>query len=108
MENPGANNYNRRSCQRFTVLLKAQYYFENNHSYRNCTIIDISRSGAAIMLQKDDNAAKGNTIFLEIAKELEPIRLKGSIVWVSLIENGYLAGIRFTKLIDMNMLQLLS
>jgi hypothetical protein len=107
MQNPIEKKDNRRSCQRFTILLKAQYYFENNHSYRDCTIIDVSRSGAAIMLPKDENAAKGNTIFLEIVKGLESISLRGSLVWVSLIENGYLAGIRFNKLLDMNTLQLL-
>ena len=107
MHNPIEINEERRSCRRFAVLLKAQYFTEKQHAYRDCTIINISRSGAAIMLPKEENAVKGNTIFLEVLKGLESIRLKGSIVRLSLIENGFLAGVRFTKLIDMNTLQLL-
>jgi hypothetical protein len=102
MQNPINVKDNRRVSQRFTILLKAQYFFENNHSYQDCTIIDISRSGAAIMIPRDDNAAKGKIIFLEILKGLESISLRGALVWVSMVENGYLAGVKFTKLIDAN------
>ena len=96
---------NLRSCKRFTVLLKAQYYFANYHFYRDCTIIDIGRNGAAIMLPKGENVVKDNIIILEVLKKLEPISLRGSITWVRQVENGYVAGVRFTKLIDMNTLQ---
>lgn len=54
------------------------------------------------MLPKDENAAKSKIIFLEILKGLESISLRGGIVWITLIEHGYLAGIKFTKLIDIN------
>jgi c-di-GMP-binding flagellar brake protein YcgR len=100
MQNPLSSNSNRRSCQRFTILLRAQYHFDNNLSFRDCTIIDISRSGAAIMLPKDENTAKGNIIFIDILKGLESISLRGAVVWVSIVEGGYLAGVKFTRLID--------
>jgi len=105
MQIPIETKANLRSYKRFTVLQKAQYYTEKNHFYRDCTIIEISRSGAAIMFPKDENVVKDNIIVLEVLKELETIVLKGSIVRVSMIENGYIAGVKFTKLIDMNVLQ---
>ena len=71
---------NRRSIQRLAVNMKAHSYLEHSHSHQDCTIIDISMTGAAVMLPKDENAAKGDTIFLEVMKGLESIGLRGRIV----------------------------
>jgi len=107
MENPIEIKDNRRSTQRFNVLLNAQFYFDNHPGYKDCTIIDISRSGASIKISRDENAVKGTIIILEILKGLESINLRGEIVWVTQIENGYLIGIKFGKLIDSNTFKLL-
>jgi hypothetical protein len=96
----------RRAWQRFIVLFKAEYFTEQSAVHRDCIVVEISMSGACVKLPRDKNIASGITMFLKLlTKESKPISIEGKIVWVKQAEHAIIAGIKFTKLVNINNLQ---
>ena len=56
----------KRSRDRFKFVLKGQYSCEQRSRKRECTVLDISESGACLKLPKDADFAEGASIFIEV------------------------------------------
>jgi hypothetical protein len=64
-------------------------------------LIDVSRTGACLKIQKELNLTVGGTILLEIlARDHNNINIKSQIVWFKQTEDGYVIGIKFNKPLD--------
>ncbi len=91
----------RRAFKRFEVLLKITYYLYNAPYPKEGLLVDVSRRGACIKLQKEPNLSVGATILLEIlTKDLKTLNMKGEIIWFKQLEDGFIAGLKFHKLLD--------
>jgi c-di-GMP-binding flagellar brake protein YcgR len=91
----------RRAFKRFEVLLKITYYLYSAPYPKEGLLVDVSRRGACIKIQKEINLSAGGTILLEIlTPDLKTLNIKGEIVWFKQSEDGYIVGIKFNKLLD--------
>ena len=91
----------RRSFKRFGILLKISYFLHNAPYPKEGLMIDISRTGACLKIQKETNLSAGSTILLEIlAKDFNNINIKGNIIWVKQTEEGFVIGVKFNKPLD--------
>ena len=91
----------RRTFKRFGVLLKVSYFLYNAPYPKEGLMIDVSRTGASIKIQKESNLSVGGTILLEIlAKDFNNINIKAAISWVKQTEDGFVIGVRFNKPLD--------
>lgn len=91
----------RRAFKRFEVLLKVTYYLYNAPYPKEGLLVDVSKRGACIKIQKEINLSAGGTILLEIlTTDLKTLNIKGEIVWFKQSEDGYIVGIKFNKLLD--------
>ena len=92
---------NRRAFKRFGVLLKTSYFLHNAPYPKEGLMIDVSRTGACLKIQKETNLSVGGTILLEIlSRDLNNINIKGEISWVKQTEEGFVIGVKFTKALD--------
>ena len=92
---------NRRDFKRFGVLLKLSYFLHNAPYPKEGFMIDLSRIGACIKIQKETNLSVGGTILLEIlARDLNSINIKGEIAWAKQTEEGFVIGVKFNKPLD--------
>ena len=91
----------RRAFKRFGVLLKISYFLYNAPYPKEGLLVDVSRRGACIKIQKESNLSAGGTILLEIlAKDLNNINIKGEIAWFKQTEDGLVIGVKFNKPLD--------
>jgi len=91
----------RRVFKRFGVVLKISYFLYNAPYAREGLMIDVSRTGACLKIQKEKNLSAGGTILLEIlARDLKNVNIKGAIVWIKQTEEGYIIGVKFNKPLD--------
>jgi hypothetical protein len=98
---------NRRIGKRFMVLFQARFLVVHSQSYKECIIIDISRKGACAKLPPGENVMIGGEIFFELpTKGLDNVMVKGEVVWSKQIENGFIIGVKFKKLLDSEILKI--
>jgi hypothetical protein len=91
----------RRVFKRFGIVLKISYFLYNAPYAKEGLMIDVSRTGACLKIQKEPNLSVGGTILLEIlARDHNNINIKGAITWIKQIEDGYVTGIKFNKPLD--------
>jgi hypothetical protein len=91
----------RRVFKRFGVLLKISYFLYNAPYPKEGLMLDISKTGACLKIQKEANLSVGGTILLEIlSRDSNNINIKGEISWVKQSEDGYVIGVKFNKVID--------
>jgi hypothetical protein len=91
----------RRTFKRFGVLLKVSYFLYNAPYAKDGLMIDLSRTGACLKIQKEQSLSAGGTILLEIlARDLNIINIKGEIMWFKQTEDGFVVGIKFNKPLD--------
>jgi hypothetical protein len=94
---------NRRINQRYLLFVKGRYFFTSDSLLRNCTVIDIGRGGARLMLPKEAIFSKGATIFIEVpSKGTYKPSFKSEIVWFEQIENASIVGAKFSKTLDLD------
>jgi hypothetical protein len=92
---------NRRTFKRFGVLLKISYFLYNSSYAKEGLLVDVSRTGACIKIQKESNLSAGGTILLELlTKDLNNINIKGEIAWFKQTEDGCVIGVKFNKPLD--------
>jgi hypothetical protein len=92
---------NRRAFKRFGVLLKISYFLHNAPYPKEGLMLDVSRTGACIKIQKETNLSVSGTVLLEIiARDLNNINIKGEIMWFKQTEDGFVVGIKFNKPLD--------
>ena len=95
---------NGRAGKRFTLLFQTRFLVAHSQGYKECIIIDISRKGACAKLPAGENVMIGGEIFFEIpANGLENVTAKGEVVWSQQIENGFIIGVKFKKLLISNL-----
>ena len=89
---------NRRSKDRYTVETSVQYFIKNkSQQFREGTIVNISRSGAAIKITEPVEV--GQILFLEmLATDLRQINLRGQVKWYDYEKK--LCGLAFSELIN--------
>ena len=99
MQNTVELKENRSAAKRFTLLFQTRFLVAHSQRYKECIIIDISRTGACAKIPADEKVLIGDEICFELpAKELNNATVKGEIVWSQQIENGFIIGVKFKKL----------
>ena len=107
MQNTVGLKENRRDEKRFLVFIQARFLMAHSQRYKECVIIDISRTGACAKLPRGEIVTIGGEIFFELpTKELENGTVKGEIVWSKQIENGFIIGVKFKNLLDKKILKI--
>jgi hypothetical protein len=73
---------NRRGCRRENANLPAQYFIKKQSArYMDCTIVNLSRSGAGVLFPAEETLDKGAAVFLDVVlpKSFEQVTLRGEI-----------------------------
>ena len=94
---------NRRNKKRFDTELKAQYFLKSQSlRYQECTVINISCTGAAINYYKHERLILGTKIFLKIfdITGFEQIDIEGVLSWITRKGNETICGIKFNEILD--------
>lgn len=89
---------NRRGCSRESIRLPAQYFIKNQSArYMDCTIVNLSRSGAGVLFPAGEALDKGAPVFLDIVvpKSFEQLTLRGEIKRTYREESRQFGGIKF-------------
>jgi PilZ domain len=92
----------RRSHERFESNAMVQYFFKKSSMrYMDCELVNVSRSGMAIRVPASESVDSGMEVSLEITLpgSLDQITVRGTVAWF-LSEETILAGIRFERLIE--------
>jgi hypothetical protein len=93
---------NRRKWQRKTVQLPAQYFIKAQSTrHGECTIVNLSRGGAAALFPPNEPVTVKAPIFLGlfIPKTLERLTLRGEVIIKYKSGDGLLGGIQFESLL---------
>jgi hypothetical protein len=95
----------RRDIQsdRFSVKLKVRYYLqEMKTNWQECTITDISPSGAALEFHTSEKIDVGTTLFLEIvdSSSRESNNVQGIVRWVKEGKEDFSVGIKASSKSD--------
>lgn len=91
----------KRSRDRFKLFLKGQYSCGQLSMKKECTVLDISMSGACLKLPKDADVGEGASIFFEVLnQEMKRIPLEARIVWSQHTGESVLVGSRFIQALD--------
>ncbi len=96
---------NRRIKNRAIKDIRAQYFLKKQSlRYQDCSIFDISPTGAKVKLPKHEKINQGTEIFFEIypSTGFEQINVSGMIKWFERSENEIICGIKFSKRLDEN------
>ena len=90
---------------RFFSNLKARYLIEDvDRDWEECTIINASLNGMSIKFNTSSTIDVGATISLEIyvPTELEPVNLKGNLMWIAEAMHYFIGGIEYSDVLDNN------
>ena len=92
----------RRKTKRFATNLKAQYFLKERKEGRECTVINISRSGVGLEFYTAEEVVAGSTLLIKIstAKSLETTEVEGIVKWVTHGEKDFVSGIEATSQLD--------
>ena len=92
----------RRQSKRFAIHLKAHYFLKERKEGRECTVINISRSGVGLEFYTAEEVVAGSTLLIKIstAKSLETTEVEGIVKWVTHGEKDFVSGIEATSQLD--------
>jgi hypothetical protein len=103
MSNPNKSSTDNRSGDRFKLFLKGQYSCGQSGMKKECTVLDISMSGACLKLSRDADFTEGALIYFEVLnREMKRIPLEARIVWSQPTGESVLVGSRFIQALDKN------
>lgn len=94
---------NRRTLDRVKTELQAEYFIKKqSQRYESCTIIDISRSGAAICFPAHEQLHKGAIVFLDIIvpQTFTKLTLQGELKRIAIKGSDNIGGIKFREVLD--------
>jgi hypothetical protein len=97
---------NRRLWHRESVKIPAQYFIKGQSTkYLDCTIINLSRSGVAVLFPENSPFELKALIYLDIIvpKTFEQFTLRGKVKNKHKKENGFIGGIHFESLLPDDM-----
>jgi hypothetical protein len=101
MNNFKKSSEDKRSGDRFKLFLKGQYSCGQVSMKRECTVLDISMSGACLKLSRDEDLTEGTLIYFEVLnREMKRIPLEARIVWSQNTGESVLIGSRFIQALD--------
>lgn len=99
-------SFNPRKWHRAAVQLPAQYFIKGQSAkYQDCTIINLSRSGATVQLPTSEPLKVKAAIFFEllVPKTCEQLTVKGELKAKHKSEDGHTCGIQFEALLPEDM-----
>ncbi len=99
----GDFSINRRSKDRVTTKLNAQFFVKKKSSqYIECRVVDLSRAGAAVSIPANEKPECGNIMFMDIyiPKTLSHISVQAEIKRIEKREKELVCGIKFIELIS--------
>lgn len=91
---------NRRKWPRQPVLLPAQYFIKNQSpKYQDCTVINLSRNGAAVLFPTFEFLRAKGEVFLEVIvpKSFQQLTLRGELKTRLRNSTGLIGGIQFVS-----------
>ena len=92
---------NRRASDRYSTSLMAKYFIKNKSMrFEDCTVIDLSRTGAGIEFPSGETLTEGAEIFIELTVPdgFEQLHVKGTIQRVDSEQS--VGGVRFCETLD--------
>jgi hypothetical protein len=98
--------FNRRQWRRKTVQIPAQYFIKNQSKrYLDCTVINLSRNGAAVQFPTFELLKAKAAIFLDIMvpKTFQQLTLRGELKIKYRNQTGLIGGIKFESLLQEDM-----
>jgi c-di-GMP-binding flagellar brake protein YcgR len=102
---------NRRKWHRESVKIQAQYFLKGQSlRYQDCTIVNLSRSGAGVLFPANSSFAVKTPIYLEIIipQTTEQFTIRGEVKNKHTRKEGLVGGIQFETLLPENMLSKLA
>ncbi len=84
-----------RKSKRFATNLSARYFLkERTGNWRECTVINICRSGTGLEFYTAEKIDKGSVIHLRIfvSETMEPIDIKGIVRWIKQGKKDFIGG----------------
>jgi hypothetical protein len=99
-------NFNPRKWHRSAVELPAQYFIKGQSArYLDCTIINLSRSGATVQFPPNELLKARASIFFEllVPKTCEQLTVKGELKTKHKSQDGHICGIQFEALLPEDM-----
>jgi hypothetical protein len=102
----GEFNFNPRKWRRAAVQLPAQYFIRGQSSrYADCTIVKLSRNGAAVLFPPSEPLKAKSSIFFEfmVPNTFEQLTLKGELKNKNSGNDGCVGGIEFACLLPEEM-----
>jgi hypothetical protein len=103
----GEATVNRRKWPRQTVQLPAQYFIKNQSpKYQGCTVLNLSRNGAAVLFPAYEYLKAKGVIFLEliVPKTFQQLTLRGELKAKTRNSTGLIGGIQFLSLLREDLL----
>ena len=94
----------RRKYIRFPVNLNARYAEKKGGSWKECSVIDISREGMGISIYSRESINKGASLRMEIIVPLKdgPIDMEGVLIWIRELQEdpsfNYIGGVRISSI----------
>jgi len=90
-----------RSWERFKFFLKAKCSFEQSSRKRECTVLDMSVTGACLKLPKDVDVAEGAQIVIEVLnKDMNKVSMESLVMWSQHTGVSVLVGCKFKQTLD--------
>jgi len=97
---------NRRKWHRKTVQIPAQYFIKNQSTrYLDCTVIILSRNGAAVLFPTYEFLKTKAAVFLDlmVPKTFQQLTLRGELKIKYRSQSGLVGGIQFESLLQEDM-----
>ena len=90
----------RRKSARVPIKLRGLYHLQGEESWKECSVVDLSRNGMGIAFLTQEEIDVGSTIRLKVfhLKEPNTANIKGILKWIKPMENGFIGGIEITSL----------
>ncbi len=94
----------RRKYIRFPVNLNARYRETNAGSWKECSVIDISREGMGISIYSREAINKGAGLRMEITIPVrsDPVAMEGILMWIRELKDdtqfNYIGGVRISSI----------
>jgi hypothetical protein len=94
----------RRRFLRFPLELVARYGGQNEDTWKECSVTDISREGIGIIIHSKEAISKGLMLKIEIDAPVEdsPIEVEGKLVWLKELKDDpqfiYAGGVQLTSI----------
>ena len=99
-------NFNPRKWHRAAVQLPAQYFIKGQSSrYMDCTILNLSRSGAGVLFPLSEQLKSRASVFFEliVPNTFEQVTVRGELKNKNARNDGLVGGVEFVSLLPEEM-----